>query len=62
VWNLQLEQSMRGVTAESNWWGSADPIAIGQTILDGNDEAGLGLVDFQPFAGQAFDLDVPQYP
>jgi hypothetical protein len=61
-WNLQLEGSVLGVTAENNWWGYTDPQVIGQMIWDGNDDPSLGLVDFEPYAWEPFDLDVPQYP
>jgi hypothetical protein len=60
-WNLQLEDSERGVTAENNYWGSARPDVIGQTIWDGHDDPSLGLVDFEPYAWQPFDLDLPEY-
>jgi hypothetical protein len=61
VWNIQLEDSERGVTAENNWWGSADSAAIAESILDGNDDPALGHVDFEPYAIDAFELDVPDY-
>jgi hypothetical protein len=61
VWNMELQVSERGVTAEDNWWGSADAAMIAQSILDGNDDPTLGLVDFEPYATQAFDLDIPEY-
>jgi hypothetical protein len=61
VWNVQLEDSERGVTAENNYWGSARPDVIGQTIWDGHDDPSLGLVDFEPYAWQPFDLNLPEY-
>jgi hypothetical protein len=61
VWNIELEASVRGVTAENNWWGSADTATIAGSILDGNDDPTLGFVDFEPYAMEAFDLDVPEY-
>lgn len=60
LWSIQLEGSERGVTAENNWWGSADIETIAESILDGKDDPTLGIVDFEPFAVEAFDLDVPE--
>jgi hypothetical protein len=31
-----------------NWWGTTDPDAIEETITDGEDEDGFGVVDWQP--------------
>jgi hypothetical protein len=61
LFNLQLEGGSQDVSAEDNWWGSSDPEAIGETIFDWNDDASLGVVDFEPYSDQAFDLDVPDY-
>jgi hypothetical protein len=61
VWNLELEGSERGVEAENNYWGSAKPQVIDQTIWDGNDDPSLGLVDFEPYSWAPFNLDVPEY-
>jgi hypothetical protein len=60
LYNMQPEGSERGVTAENNWWGSADTATIAQSILDGNDDPTLGFVDFEPYAIEAYDLDVPE--
>jgi parallel beta-helix repeat protein len=60
LFNIYLEQSVLGVSAENNWWGSSQVGAIEALIWDGNDDPGLGLVDYVPFADNAFDLDVPQ--
>jgi hypothetical protein len=59
--NLQLEASTLGVTAENNWWGSADADAIAASIWDGVDDPALGFVDFEPYATGPFDLDVPEW-
>lgn len=60
-WTLRLEGSERGVTVESNWWGTAERAAIAASIWDGNDDPSLGLVDFEPYAMEPFVLDVPQH-
>lgn len=60
VLNLELTSSTLGVTAEHNWWGSCDVNAIAASIWDGVDDPALGLVDFEPYATDPFDLDVPQ--
>jgi hypothetical protein len=57
--NLQLEASTLGVTAENNWWGSADVDTIAASIWDGGDDPALGFVDFEPYATDPFDLEVP---
>jgi parallel beta-helix repeat protein len=61
TFNLQLEASTLGVTAENNWWGSADADAIAASIWDGVDDPALGFVDFEPYALDPCDLDVPEY-
>jgi hypothetical protein len=61
LWNVQLEGSRWGVTAENNWWGSADVVDIEQSVWDGRDDPLLGLVDFEPYATEAFELDVPEF-
>ncbi len=57
--NLQIEVSGGDVLAEDNWWGSVDMAAIQESIFDGRDDPALGVVDFEPYAMEAFDLDVP---
>ena len=37
------------IKAENNNWGTTDSEEIATTIHDGNDQAGLGIVDFEPF-------------
>lgn len=37
----------------NNWWGTADPAEIAETIWDGGREAGLGRVTWRPFLGKA---------
>jgi hypothetical protein len=61
VYNVQLEGSSQDVTAENNWWGSDEKASIEESIWDGNDESSLGMVDYEPFATEAFDLDVPVF-
>jgi hypothetical protein len=61
LFNLQLEGGSQDVSAEDNWWGSSDPQVIGESIFDWNDDANLGVVDFEPYSIHAFDLDVPEY-
>jgi parallel beta-helix repeat protein len=60
VLNLELNASTLGVTAENNWWGSSDDNTIAASILDGVDDPALGFVDFEPYAIDPFDLDVPE--
>jgi parallel beta-helix repeat protein len=59
--NLQIEGFGGDVVAENNWWGSADSAAIQESILDGGDDPALGVIDFEPYAMEPFDLDVPEY-
>ena len=44
-----------------NWWGSTDVKTIEASIWDGTDDPALGSVDFEPYAMEPFDLDVPEY-
>jgi len=60
VLNLELGVPTLGVTAENNWWGSSDVDTIAASIWDGVDDPALGLVDFEPYAMDPFDLDVPE--
>ncbi|MBD3224594.1 MAG: TonB family protein [Caldithrix sp.] len=39
------------IWAENNSWGTKDRDLIAEMIFDGNDEAGIGMVDFLPFKG-----------
>jgi parallel beta-helix repeat protein len=61
LFNLQLEGSALGVTAKNNWWGSSEIETIKDSIWDGSDDPALGLVDFEPYAMDAFELDIPEY-
>ena len=44
----------------NNWWGSTVTETIEGLIWDGKDDAALGIVDYEPYALDAFDLDVPE--
>jgi hypothetical protein len=61
VLNFQMEGGSQDAVATNNWWGSADPGAIAASILDGRDDPSLGIVEFEPYAREPFDLDVPEY-
>lgn len=58
-YNMQLEGSTLGVKAENNWWGSDQTATIEASIWDGKDDPSLGVVDYEPFAVEAFDLEIP---
>lgn len=50
---LNAEYDLRNCTphslrAEHNWWGTTDPAEIRAHIYDGDDDASLGQVDFEP--------------
>jgi len=59
--NFQMEGGSQNVSAPNNWWGSADPTAIEDSILDGRDDPALGILEFEPYAIEAFQLDIPGY-
>jgi parallel beta-helix repeat protein len=59
--NLQMEESANNLTAKNNWWGSSDIQVIGNLIVDGMDDSNLGIIDFQPYANNPLNLDVPDY-
>lgn len=42
--------------AENNYWGSADYAEIDSTIIDGRDNASLGIVDIFPLSGNGSDV------
>ena len=46
------------VTAENNWWGSADPCEIKNKITHYVDDSGRPLVDFEPFRPHPFGTNV----
>jgi parallel beta-helix repeat protein len=58
--NVGLGRSNHNMTAENNWWGTTDSSAIEALIHDGNDESGLGIVDFEPYALEPFVLETPK--
>jgi hypothetical protein len=60
LFNLNLEGSVLGVVAENNWWGSTEIGTIEESIWDGKDDPGLGLVDYVPYAEDPFNLDAPE--
>ena len=62
VFNFQMEGGSQDAVATNNWWGSADPGAIADSILDGRDDPSLGIVEFEPYAREPFDLEFPEYP
>jgi hypothetical protein len=41
--------SQINVDATNNWWGTADVLAINQTIYDSKNASGLGNITFTPF-------------
>jgi parallel beta-helix repeat protein len=43
-----------GLDARGNWWGTTDKAGISAMIYDGADEAGIGMVDFEPAAAAPF--------
>ena len=49
------------VNAESNWWGTIDPIELQTLTYDWNDNATLGTVDYTPFL-TAPDTTAPPSP
>lgn len=51
-------QSTAVIYAQNNYWDSFDEAEIAETIIDSNDEGGLGTVNFQPIAMP--NLNVPQ--
>lgn len=61
TFNFQMEGESRDIVAADNWWGSTDSTVIEDSIFDGRDDPSLGIVDFEPYANQAFHLDVPKY-
>ncbi len=61
LFNFQMEGGSQNAVAANNWWGSADPKVIGDSIQDGRDDPSLGIVDFEPYANEAFQLDIPEY-
>jgi parallel beta-helix repeat protein len=61
LFNFQMEGGNQNVSAANNWWGSADPTVIGDSILDGRDDPSLGILEFEPYADEAFQLDIPEY-
>jgi len=61
VYNLQLEGSTQDISAENNWWGSDEKASIDASIWDRDDDSSLGIVDYEPFATEALDLDVPVF-
>lgn len=56
-YNLRVGDFNEGqnVDAKNNWWGEGDPLA---TIFDDRAEPGVGLVYYEPFAKEAFDLQI----
>jgi parallel beta-helix repeat protein len=58
--NVGLGRSSHDMIAENNWWGTTDSSAIEALIHDGNDQSGLGIVDFQPYALEPFVLETPK--
>lgn len=59
--NFQMEGSSQSITAANNWWGSTDSTVIGNSIQDGRDDPSLGILEFEPYATGAFQLDIPEY-
>lgn len=49
------ESSISDVNAENNYWGTKDTDKISELIFDWNENASLGMVDFQPFKNQPND-------
>lgn len=46
---LGLFQNPNAIDARFNWWGTTDPVQIQDRIFDGNDQTGLGTVEFEPW-------------
>jgi len=44
-----MNPSEYSVDAKNNWWGTVDKDLIKGAIYDGYDEAGLGIVSFEPY-------------
>jgi hypothetical protein len=61
LFNFQMEGGSQNVSASNNWWGSTDPTVIGDLILDGRDDPSLGILEFEPYADQPFQLNIPEY-
>ncbi|RLC99058.1 MAG: right-handed parallel beta-helix repeat-containing protein [Chloroflexota bacterium] len=43
------------VTAKNNWWGTGDPA---ENIFDERDEPGIGMAFYEPYAVNAFSIEV----
>jgi hypothetical protein len=56
-YNMRMGDFNEGntVNAKENWWGKNAP---GEMIWDDYDEAGIGVVDFEPYAKTAFKLKI----
>ncbi|MDD3051171.1 MAG: right-handed parallel beta-helix repeat-containing protein [Candidatus Cloacimonetes bacterium] len=48
--------SAQNITAQNNYWGTTDTEIIDQTINDGNDQAGVGMVDYLPIIDSSVAL------
>jgi parallel beta-helix repeat protein len=61
IFSIQIEEFGNDLNAENNWWGSTDVRAIEASIQDGKDQPSLvGIIDFEPYATEKLNLDVPR--
>lgn len=68
TYNVNLGSHL-DVNAPYNWWGTADPQAINQTIYDSKNDLNLGKVNFIPFltepnpaAMPSESPEIPEFP
>ena len=55
IYNAQLSD----ITAPNNWWGTADPDAINDSIYDHYDASSYGIVYYNPYLNAPTDTTPP---
>lgn len=58
TYNIQNQTDVN-VNAKNNYWGTTDEDAIRQTIYDGYNQAGLGIVKISDYLSTAVDITPP---
>ncbi|MBI2876039.1 MAG: right-handed parallel beta-helix repeat-containing protein [Candidatus Tectomicrobia bacterium] len=61
LWNRN-PASAPHLDARDNWWGTTDEARIQEGIWDGNDDRGLGMVDWQPYLTAPVSSNHPPSP
>lgn len=59
---ITLVNDSLNINAENNWWGTTDESMIQLMIDDGNDQPGLGIVDYEPYLTEPTDVESDKTP